>query len=186
MPATATEPNTQLPTGTWELDPTHSSATFAVKHMGVATFRGGFDEFDASLLVGEDGDAELAGTVRADSIAIKDENLKSHLSSPDFFDTERYPELSFRADAIRRDGERLTVGGELEIKGHSHRLQASGTITAATETIGGAVKVGVTLEAVIDRTQYGLTWNAPLPKGGVALGNDVKLTVELVLVREEQ
>jgi polyisoprenoid-binding protein YceI len=181
MTTTAVDSPTRLPVGTWRLDPTHSSAGFSVKHMGVSTFRGRFESFDASLTVSEDGGAELLGSVRADSIVVKDENLQAHLASPDFFDTDRYPEIRFVSSSLRRDGEQLVADGELTIKGQTHPVEARGAITDPTETLGGAVKVGVTLEAIIDRTRFGLNWNAPLPKGGVALANEVKLTVELEL-----
>jgi polyisoprenoid-binding protein YceI len=183
MSATAVDTATHLPVGTWKLDPTHSSASFAVKHMGVSTFRGRFEQFDAALTVDESGAAEFVGSVRADSIVVKDENLQAHLGSPDFFDTERYPELSFRSRSLRREGEKLVLDGELTIKDQTHPVEAQGTITGPTETLGG-VRLGVTLETIIDRTQYGLNYNAPLPKGGVALGNEVKLTVELELTQD--
>jgi len=185
MSSTALATTTELPVGTWKLDPVHSSASFAVKHMGVATFRGRFEDLDATLTVGEDGSAELVGIVRADSIVVKDENLQAHLGSPDFFDTERYPELRYVAHALHRDGEQLTADGELTIKGQTHPVQARGTIVDPTETLGGAVKIGIALEAVIDRTKFGLNFNAPLPGGGVAVANDVKLTVELELAQAE-
>ena len=153
--------------------------------MGVATFRGRFEDFDASLTVGDDGAAELVGTVRADSIVVKDENLQAHLGSPDFFDVERYPELRFVSRSLRRDGDELIADGELTIKDQTHPVEARGTITDPTETLGGAVKIGLTLETVIDRTKFGLSFNAPLPKGGVAVANDVKLTVELELAQAE-
>jgi polyisoprenoid-binding protein YceI len=183
MSATAVNTTTQLPVGTWTLDPTHSSAGFAVRHMAVATFRGRFEHFDARLTVAEDGAAEFQGTVRADSIVVKDENLRAHLLSPDFFDTERYPELSFRSGSLRQDGEELVLDGQLTIKDHTHAVEARGTLTGPAETLGGVVKIGIQLEAVIDRTEFGLHWNAPLPAGGFALGNEVKLTVELELAR---
>jgi polyisoprenoid-binding protein YceI len=186
MSLTATETQTKLPAGTWKLDPTHSSASFAVKHMVVATFRGRFEQIDATLTVGEDGQARLDGTVDAGSIVVKDENLQAHLGSPDFFDTERYPQLRFSSESIRRDGEELVLDGELTIKDHTHAVEARGTITDPHETLGGAIKIGVTLETVIDRTQFGLEWNAPLPKGGFALANDVKLTVELELAQDSE
>jgi polyisoprenoid-binding protein YceI len=186
MSATATETQTKLPVGTWKLDPTHSSASFAVKHMVVATFRGRFEQIDATLTVGEDGAGRLEGTVDAGSIVVKDENLQAHLGSPDFFDTERYPQLRFSSDSIRRDGEQLVLDGELTIKDQTHAVEARGTITDPHETLGGAIKIGVTLETVIDRTQFGLEWNAPLPKGGFALANDVKLTVELELAQDSE
>ncbi len=185
MSAPTADTQTKLPTGRWTLDPTHSSASFAIKHMVVATFRGRFDQFDATLTVGEDGAARLDGTVDARSIVVKDENLQAHLGSPDFFDVERYPELRFSSKEIRRNGEDLVVDGELTIKDQTHPVQARGTITDPHETLGGAIKLGVTLETVIDRTQFGLEWNAPLPKGGFALAEDVKLTIELELAQAD-
>jgi polyisoprenoid-binding protein YceI len=172
----------QLPTGTWTLDKTHSSAGFAVKHMVVATFRGRFEDVDASLEVGEDGEARLVGVVRADSIVVKDENLAAHLGSPEFFDVERYPEIRFESTSIRRDGDELTVDGELTIKDHTHPVQGRGTIADPHEDIGGNTKLGIALETELDRTEFGLNWNAPLPKGGVALADEVTLQVELELI----
>jgi polyisoprenoid-binding protein YceI len=182
---TTTSPTT-LPEGTYRLDPVHSSASFAVKHMVVATFRGRFDDFDSTLTVDDAGNAALSGVVQVGSIEVKDDNLKAHLGAPDFFDLERYPEIRFDASQIEigADGE-LKVGGELTIKDRTHRVESTGTITGPAVTLGDITKVGITLETVIDRTQYGLTWNAPLPKGGVALANDVKLTIELELARAE-
>src|SRR5271169_1562764 len=183
MSATAVDTVTSLPVGTWKADPTHSSASFAVKHMVVATFRGRFEDLDATLTVDEDGSARLAGSVAAGSIVVKDENLQAHLGAPDFFDVERYPQLRFVSTSIRRDGEELVLDGELTIKDQTHPIEARGTITDPTETLGGAIKIGLTLETVIDRTEFGLNWNAPLPKGGVALADDVRLTVELELAQ---
>jgi polyisoprenoid-binding protein YceI len=174
--------STGLPVGIWTLDPTHSSASFAVKHMVVATFRGRFEKFDATLSVGQDS-AELVGTVDAGSVDINDENLKGHLGAPDFFDVERYPEIAFRSNSIRRQGDELIVDGQLTIKDHTGPVEARGTIAGPAETLGDLTKLGITLETVIDRTAFGLTWNAPLPKGGFAVANDVKLTVELELVQ---
>jgi polyisoprenoid-binding protein YceI len=180
-----TEPATNvtgLPVGVWKLDPTHSSASFAVKHMVVATFRGRFEKLDATLTVTEDS-ARLEGSVDASSIVVKDENLQGHLGAPDFFDIERYPEISFSSTDIRREGDELIVDGELTIKGNTHRVESRGTIAGPAETLGDLTKVGITLDTIVDRTEYGLNWNAPLPKGGFAVANDVKLTVELELTQ---
>jgi polyisoprenoid-binding protein YceI len=185
MAGTIAPSTTVAPAGTWQLDPIHSSASFAVKHMVVATFRGHFEELDATLTAGEDGEAKLVGTVKADTIVVKDENLAAHLKSPEFFDTERHPEITYVSDAIRREGDELVVDGTLTIKGRTEQVEARGTITDPAVTVGDVEKIGVTLEAVIDRTAFGLDWNAPLPKGGVALANDVKLLVELELAKVE-
>jgi polyisoprenoid-binding protein YceI len=174
---------TGVPAGTtWTTDPVHSTVGFAVKHMVVSTFRGRFDDFAATLTAGADGTLRLTGRVRADSIAVKDENLAAHLAAPDFFDTANHPEITFASTLVRADDGRLDVEGELTIKGHTHPLRARGSVTEPHETLGGAVKVGIQLEATVDRTQYGLSWNAPLPKGGFALANDVTLQADLELV----
>ena len=130
MTAIATSP---IPAGTWTLDPVHSTVGFAVKHMVVATFRGRFEDFDATLTVGEDGRPSSTGRVDADSIVVKDENLAAHLKSPDFFDTERYPEIRFASDADPRRGGELIVDGELTIKGHTEPVEARGTITGPAD-----------------------------------------------------
>jgi polyisoprenoid-binding protein YceI len=173
---------TGLPVGTWRLDPVHSSASFAVKHMAVSTFRGRFEKFDATLTVGQES-AELVGTVDASSVVVKDENLQGHLGSPDFFDVERYPEITFSSDAIRRDGDELIVDGQVTIKSTTRAVESRGTIAGPAVTLGDVTKLGITLETVVDRTEFGLNWNAPLPKGGFAVSNDVKLIVELELVQ---
>jgi polyisoprenoid-binding protein YceI len=184
-PTEITSSPTVLPAGTYRLDPVHSSATFAVKHMVVATFRGSFQDFDSTLTVGDAGEANLSGVVQVGSIEVKDENLKAHLGAPDFFDLERYPEIRFDASQIEIGAEgELKVAGELTIKDKTHRVESTGTITGPAVTLGDITKLGITLETVIDRTQFGLTWNAPMPKGGVALANDVKLTIELELAQE--
>jgi polyisoprenoid-binding protein YceI len=185
MPAATAQTATQLPVGTWQLDAVHSSASFSVKHMGVATFRSRFEQLAATLTVGEDGAAELLGSVRSDSIAVKDENFQAHLRAADFFDSDRYPELRFASTAIRRDGEQLVLDGQLTIKDQTHPVQARGAITDPIETLYGAVKLGITLETIIDRRAYGLNWNAPLPKGGMALANDVRLELELEFTQAE-
>jgi polyisoprenoid-binding protein YceI len=180
---TATAP--AIATGTWKIDTVHSHVGFAVKHMVVATFRGRFDEYTGSLSVGEDGSPQLQGSVRADSLQVKDENLAAHLRSPEFFDAERYPELSFTSSAVTigENGE-LEVQGDLTIKDRTHRITARGSVSGPHTDIAGNEKIGVELEAVIDRREFGLEWNAPLPKGGFALENDVKLEVALELVKE--
>jgi polyisoprenoid-binding protein YceI len=174
-----------LATGNWKIDKVHSHVGFAVKHMVVATFRAHFQEYDGSLSVGEDGQTRLQGSVRGDSIAVKDENLAAHLRAPDFFDTERYPELRFVSSAVNvgEQGE-LEVEGDLTIKDHTHRITARGSITGPHVDLAGNDKIGVELEAIVDRREYGLEFNAELPKGGYAVDNDVRLDVSLELVRE--
>ncbi|HVW18044.1 MAG TPA: YceI family protein [Solirubrobacteraceae bacterium] len=171
-----------VPVGTWRLDPIHSSASFSVKHMVVATFRGRFDEFDVTLVSDESG-ARLSGTVEVDSLVVKDEKLAGHMRSPDFFDLERHPQITFESTAVRRDGDDLYVDGELTVKGNTHPVQAKGTITDPVVGLGDSERLGIDLETVVDRHKFGLDWNAPLPKGGTVLADEVKLHVELELTK---
>ena len=173
---------TALPAGTYTSDPVHSTTGFAVKHM-LATFRGSFAAFDAELTVDEAGNARLAGSVPVDSVAVKDENLVAHLQSPEFFDAEQYPRIRFESTDIATDGPNVTVTGDLTLKGHTERVTAQGSIVGPTDDPFGNTKVGLQLETVVDRTKFGLNWNAPLPKGGFMLANDVTLTVDLELAQ---
>jgi polyisoprenoid-binding protein YceI len=182
MSTATTQP---LATGNWTIDKVHSHVGFAVKHMVVATFRARFEDYDGSLVFEADGRPRLQGAVKADSIVVKDENLAAHLRSPDFFDTARFPEIRFVSNAVDvgEHGE-LEVDGELTIKDHTHRLTARGSISGPHADIAGNDKIGVELEAIVDRRDYGLEFNAELPKGGLAVDNDVRLEVSLELVRE--
>jgi polyisoprenoid-binding protein YceI len=174
-----------IATGTWSIDKVHSHVGFSVKHMVVATFRGRFEDYDGGLSVGENGEPRLEGTVTVDSIVVKDENLAGHLKAADFFDTAQYPQIRFRSTAVRvHEGGELEVDGELTIKDRTHNVSARGTVSGPHEDIAGNEKLGIELETVVDRREFGLEWNAPLPKGGFALENDVKLEVSLELVRQ--
>ena len=173
---------TALPIGTWAADPVHSTVGFAVKHMVVATFRGRFERFDATLAVGDDGAARLAGSVDVASVLVRDENLEAHLVSPDFFDVELHPHLRFESTAIEADGEEVVVRGTMTINGMTQPVTGRGRITEPAEDADGRRRVGLSLEAVVDRRAYGLNWNQPLAKGGYVLANDVKLEIELSLI----
>ena len=178
---TTAEQTTVVPTGIWNSDPVHSSFGFSVKHMVVATFRGSLTDFDATLTAAEDGTARLEATGRVASVVTADDNLTGHIQSPDFFDAERHPEVRYVSSAIAVDGESLVVQGELTLKGVTKPLELRGTIVGPAAGFDEGLKLGVELEGVIDRTAYGLNWNAPLPTGGFAVGNDVKLSAHLEL-----
>lgn len=182
--ATVTE-ETAIPTGIWSSDPVHSSVGFSVKHMVVATFRGSFSEFDVTL-ANEDGEPRLYGAVRVESVEVRDENLNGHLLSADFFDAERAPEITFTSSEIsgEEDGE-LVVRGKLTIKGTTREVEARGRIVGPVEHPAGGERIGIDLETKVDRTEFGLNWNAPVPSGGVAVENEVTLIAHLELSRQE-
>src|SRR4051812_6308479 len=162
-----------LPTGTWALDKVHSSVGYAVRHSGVSLFKGGVEDFDVSLV-----DGTLRGSADVSSITVNDENLQAHLLSPDFFDVERTPRVSFESTSISRDGDELVVEGELEIRGVKQPVTLTGTIAGPVTGPAGE-KIGLTLETVIDRTSFGIVWNMELPGGGFVLDNQVTLTANL-------
>jgi len=173
-----TETRTALPAGTWDLDPVHSTIGFAVKHNVVATFRGSFAEVSGALTP-----AGLEGTAKVESIAIDEPNLKGHLLSPEFFDADRHPELSFRSRDIRVDGDRAEVDGEITIKGVTKPILLTGSVVGPIEDGYGGSRLGLELETTVDRRDFGLDWNAPLPGGGFMLANDVTIRGELELAK---
>lgn len=159
--------------GNWNYAAVHSSANFSVKYL-VATFSGRFEEVDAKL---ENG--QLSGSVPVSSIVVKDENLAAHLQAPDFFDGENHPNISFESSSIDIAGDDVQLDGEITIKGTTKPLHATGTVNGPTEDFAGNTRLGFTLETTIERTEFGVDWNADLPKGGKALSNKVTLHVEL-------
>ena len=171
----------QLPAATWTIDPVHSTVGFAIKNM-VSTFRTEFDRYEATLDTTGD-EPRLYGSVAPDSIVVKDPNFQAHLQSPDFFDTERHPAITFESTSFRVDGYEPVVDGDLTIKGETRRIEGRGELTPVHEDLGGNERVGVQLEAAIERSHFGVSWNAPLPKGGLALANETKLVVDLFFVK---
>src|SRR3954447_25485541 len=122
MTTTLTEQT--VPTGPWELDKVHSTVGYSVRHSGVSLFKGGLADFDASLVNGV-----LEGSANVASITVNDESLQGHLLSPDFFDAEQFPTVSFESTQITVDGGTATVEGELEIRGAKQPVTLTGTIT---------------------------------------------------------
>jgi polyisoprenoid-binding protein YceI len=175
----------QIPTGAYVVDPVHSSIGFAVVHNGVSTFRSGFGDYEVRLSGGES--PKLVGTVDVAGIQIEEPQLKGHLLSPDFFDAERYPQLRFESSELEvaEDGS-LTIHGELEIRDEKHLVEASGRFGQLGEDLAGNARVGLSLEANVDRRSFGLDWQAELPSGGEVLDYEVSIAVELELVEEAE
>lgn len=171
---------TIAPTGVWNADPVHSHVSFEVQYAGSSVFRGSFRDFSARL----EGPS-LAGTAKVASIDVKDEQLNGHLQTPDFFDAERHPELSFGSEELRlgEDGS-VEAAGELTIKGASRPVTLTGRISGPATDPFGRERIGLSLETTIDRNEFGVSWNAPNQSGGNYLGDDVKLQAELTFVKE--
>jgi polyisoprenoid-binding protein YceI len=168
-----------LPAGTWAVDKTHSNVGFAVDYMA-GTFTGTFSEFDAVV-----ADGALKGSAKVASVQVKDPNLEAHLQSPEFFDAERSPELTFRSNSIERDGDQVRIDGEITIKGHTEAVEITGSISDPIADQYGGERFGLKLEAVVARDEFAVSWNNPLPSGEPALANEVTITADLQLAKQE-
>jgi polyisoprenoid-binding protein YceI len=168
--------------GTYAADPIHSSFGFAVRYQGVSLFRGTLNEVTATL-----ADGRLEGAAKVESISIRTpDQFRAHVLSAEFFDAANHPEVTFSSSSLdlREDGT-AEVDGELTIKGITRPVHAVGTWTEPAGDAFGGTRGHLKLEAVVDRTEFDMNWNLPLPSGGNALANEVTLTVELSLVAQQ-
>jgi polyisoprenoid-binding protein YceI len=174
----------RIPTGSYTIDPSHSSVGFEVRHMGIATVRGAFRRFQGTI----DATGEvpvLAGTVEVASIDTGEENRDAHLKAPDFFDADQYPHISFSTSAIdATDDGRIRLSGEITIKGVTKPIELTGTAADGGTDPWGKERVGFEVEGVIDRRDFDLTWNQTLPNGNLLVSNEVKLLVSVSAVKE--
>ena len=171
--------------GTYTADPIHSSFAFAVRYMGVSTFRGTLDDVQVNVEASGD-EIQIDGTAKVESISIRTpEQFRAHVLSDDFFAAEKHPEVTFRSTSVQlhEDG-RADVEGELTIKGVTRPATATGTWVAPAEDAMGNTRAHLHLEATLNRHDFGISWNAPLPKGGNALADEVTLTIDAALVAQ--
>jgi polyisoprenoid-binding protein YceI len=172
-----------IPAGTYNVDPTHSSVGFEVKHMGIATVRGEFRTFQGTLDL--TGDAvSLAGTVDVASVDTRDEQRDAHLTAPDFFDVENNPQITFRSTSadVSENGA-IRLAGEITIKGITQPIELNGAIAENGEDPWGNQRVGVEVEGTVDRREFELKWNQTLPNGNLLVSNNVKLVVSVSAVK---
>jgi polyisoprenoid-binding protein YceI len=172
--------------GTFAVDPVHSTVEFAVRHMGVSLFRARFEELTARLVAGDAG-VRLVGSAPVESVSIRSpREFRDHVVyGADFFDAGNHPEITVSTDDVdlHADGT-ATVRGELTLRGVTRPITATGTYHAPIEGLGGQRRGAIELTATVDRRDWGLDWQAPLPSGGDALGNEVQLSAHLELVEE--
>jgi polyisoprenoid-binding protein YceI len=176
MATTATQPFA----GSYNADPVHSSFGFAVRYQGVSLFRGTLSDVTAAVSEGN-----LEGSAKVESISITSPDaFRAHVLSAEFFDAENHPEVTYTSTSVdyREDGT-VVADGELTIKGITRPVQATGTYQAPTVDAFGNTRGHLQLEAVVDRTEFDMNWNMPLPSGGNALANEVTLTVDVSLVQ---
>jgi polyisoprenoid-binding protein YceI len=172
-----------IPNGTYNVDPAHSNVGFEVRHMGIATVRGAFRKFAGTL--DATGDAPvLSGTVEVASIDTNEPQRDGHLASPDFFDVERHPQISFTSTAGEAvDGGGARLNGEITIKGITKPLELSGAIVEGGTDPWGNERIGLELSAAIDRREFDLKWNQTLPNGNLLVSNEVTLILGVSAVK---
>lgn len=173
-----------IPAGTWNIDPSHSSIGFSVKHMVIATVRGSFQEFGGALVADESGAVTVTGTVQAASIDTNEPQRDAHLRSADFFDAEAHPQITFASTRVEpAAGDRYRIVGDLTIKGTTREASLDADILGSGVDPWGNERLALEATGEINRKDFGLNWNQVLETGGVLVGEKVKLTLDLSTVR---
>jgi len=181
--AESTLTQTALPTGTWNVDPVHSSVEFQVKHLGIATVKGQFKEFEGTLEVGPGG-ASARGTVKVASVDTREPQRDEHLRSADFFEADTYPEISFVSTAIRQlDEDSFEIDGELSIHGVTRPLELHATLEGTETDPQGNPRVGLSATAQINRSDYEMKFNMALGSGNVVVSDKVKILLDVSAVK---
>jgi len=166
----------------WVLDKSHSGITFSVRHMMITNVRGSFNDFDATVTADSDNltAAEATITIDVNSINTKDEGRDGHLKSPDFFNVEQFPSLVFKKTALEsKGGDDYKLTGDITIAGVTKSITLNTEIAGPAKDPWGNTKFGVVADGVINRSEFGLTWNAALETGGFLVGDAIKIHIEL-------
>jgi polyisoprenoid-binding protein YceI len=171
-----------LPDGTFTLDPAHSSVAFEVKHLGIATVRGRFTVISGALKGGVA--PTLEGVVGMASATTFDEQRDGHIASPDFFDVERYPQATFRSTSFELlEDAAVRVVGDLTLRGVTKEIELTGSVAGPATDPWGAERIALELQGVVDRNDFGVKWNAPLPGGGFLLPDAVRIVIDVSAVK---
>ena len=171
----------------WIIDPAHTQIDFSVKHMMIVTVRGRFDKFGGTVNVDEKNleNSSAEGAVELASVDTRDPNRDAHLRSPDFFDVEKYPRITFKTTRIQRAGKgQYKAAGELTIKDITREVVFNVTDEGQNKDPWGNLRWGLAAQTAINRKDFNLTWNVALEAGGVLVGEQVKVNVEVELIRQ--
>jgi polyisoprenoid-binding protein YceI len=173
-------------TTTWTIDPSHSEVGFSVKHLMISTVRGRFAAVTGTIAFADDDFADASADVRIDAVSIDTREAKrdEHLRSADFFDVETFPALTFRSRAVRgAAGQAFQLVGDLTIKDTTREVVLDVVFEGTQTDPWGQQKSGFSATTTISRSAFGLTWNAALETGGVLVGDDVKITLDVQLLK---
>ena len=185
MNSTATSA-TLIPTGTWAVDPSHSAAGFSVKHLGIATVRGRFEEFEGTLEIGDDlSSARAFGTAQVSSINTDDAGRDEHLRSADFFGAEANPELRFESTAVRPlDEDTFEIEGNLTMNGITKPVTLTAVVEGTETDPWGNDRVGLEVTGRVNRTDWNMTFNQALGSGNLLVGEKVTLSLDISAVKQ--
>ena len=171
---------------TWKIDPAHSSAQFVVRHMMITNVRGGFSGLQGTVVYDPDdhGISSIDVTIDKKTLNTGDATRDTHVKSADFLDVEKYPTLTFKSKKITKDGDGLKVTGDLTVHGVTKEvaLNVEGPTEEQKDPYGNT-RVGASATTKIKRSDFGLTWNAVLETGGIMLGDDVKIELDVSLIK---
>ena len=173
----------------WTIDSSHSNAGFSVRHMMITNVRGEFQKLEGSVTWDptNPGATQIDASADVSTINTRDAQRDGHLKSPDFFDVEKFPKLTFKSKSVKaKSSEELTLVGDLTIHGVTKEVEfeVEGPSTPSTDPFGN-IRIGATATAKIKRDDFGLTWNAALEAGGVLVGTDVKITIDISLIKQK-
>jgi polyisoprenoid-binding protein YceI len=173
----------------WLIDGSHSNAHFSVRHMMITIVRGEFQKVEGTVTwdPANPEATQIDASADVSSVNTRDAQRDGHLKSPDFFDVEKFPKLTFKSKSVKAKGkEHLSVTGDLTIRGVSKEVvfDVEGPSAPSTDPFGNT-RVGATATAKIKRDEFGIVWNAALEAGGVLVGNDVSITIDISLIKQK-
>ncbi|MEV6254820.1 MULTISPECIES: YceI family protein [unclassified Nocardia] len=168
-----------LTAGTWAIDPAHSTLGFSVRHLMVSKVRGRFTDFSGKLVIGEDGSASAEAEIRVDSVTTDNEQRDAHLRTADFFQAEQFPVATFKSTGFRVKGDDFVVDGEFTIRGVTKPVSLEVEFLGVNPGMGQGPVAGFEAKTVINRRDFGITIDMPLPDGGAVIGDKITLTLEV-------
>ena len=176
----------EIATGTWTADPAHSSFGFSVKHLGIATVRGTFGEFEGKIVLdGNIADAKVTGSAKAASIDTSQPDRDTHLRSADFFDAETYPELTFESTSLTEvDEETFEITGDLTMHGVTKPITLKAVLQGTEVDPWGNDRIGFEITGQLERSDWGMKFNQALGSGNLAVSDKVKLTLDISAVKQ--
>jgi polyisoprenoid-binding protein YceI len=179
-------PAATLVAGSWRIDPTHSHVEFAVRHLMISTVKGRFGEVSGTLQVDaiDPTQSVIDMTINVASIDTREPQRDAHLRSADFFDVDRFPTLRFRSTRVSGSGDELQVTGDLTIRDITREVTLIVTPEGNVTDPWGGVRAGYSATTKINRNDFGLTWNVALEAGGFVVGDEIKISIDVELVKE--